>query len=190
MERPKHYAHTKATTWHTHIKQDYAKRTPSYKWNCLQSVMPFHWRNRHNTSFKIHTDSLPSLQAFEGIFTTDYTFSHIIQLLHNTSKQIFFLWIRGHIGIMKNEAADNLAKAATYLTLPENQRFYLFSASYLKRCLKIKAMQTWQKEWNYGTTGRFTHRLHSKVSEKSTLSHWNLYIFATNTVHSPHTCMK
>ena len=89
----------------------------------------------------IFSDSLSALQALGKLKTVHPLLVQIQALLHkiNTNqKEIVFIWVRGHVGIRGNEAADRAAKEA--LDQKPTADLKPFTAKYVH--------QVWQKEWD------------------------------------------
>lgn len=136
-----------------------------------------------SSNIAIHTDSLSSLQALEDFTTRDYLVQKIIKQLQNTRNSYFFHWVKGHSGQTGNEHADSLAKSATEPTSKAGFIYCPLPPSFLKSSLKRELILNWQQEWDYGDTGRLTHKLLPKVTEDLLLPHRNLYLALTN--HGP-----
>ncbi|GBO39416.1 hypothetical protein AVEN_55597-1, partial [Araneus ventricosus] len=68
-----------------------------------------------------------------------------------------------HVDYLGNECADQLAKEA----ITKGNPFFLPKPlSYLKSEIKSAALSIWQDNWNNGETGRSTHDIVPRVSNK------------------------
>jgi ribonuclease HI len=67
------------------------------------------------------------------------------------------LWIPGHVGIYDNDIVDRAAKAATELIQPN----LTFPLSFTQKSTqyKLKIDRMWQRDWEMGSTGRFTYNI-------------------------------
>ncbi|XP_035207679.1 uncharacterized protein LOC118182446 [Stegodyphus dumicola] len=131
----------------------------------------------------IKTDSLSSLRAL-GNPDHPSTIIQTIQqdLTKHFPHQLKLEWIKAHAGHYGNETADSLAKEAasgnadTQVNIP-------WPSSYLKKCLRLKAIARWQEEWDEGSTGRRTQYHIAYVDNDRIISNPQLVRFITG--HGP-----
>ncbi|GBN10352.1 hypothetical protein AVEN_216745-1 [Araneus ventricosus] len=111
---------------------------------------------------KIWTDSLSSLMAILNP-KSHHSVVQEIQTLLFSHKHIHLRWLKAHVGYLGNECADQLAKEAITKADP----FLLLKPlSYLKAKIKSATLGIWQENWDNGETGRSTHDIVPRVSNK------------------------
>ncbi|GBM01699.1 hypothetical protein AVEN_271947-1 [Araneus ventricosus] len=111
---------------------------------------------------KIRTDSLSSLMAILNP-KSHYSIVREIQTLLLSHKHIHLRWLKAHVGYLGNECADQLAKEA----ITKGDPFLLPKPlSYLKAEIKSAALSIWQDNWDNGETGRSTHDIVPRASNK------------------------
>ncbi|GBM72522.1 hypothetical protein AVEN_45593-1 [Araneus ventricosus] len=103
-----------------------------------------------------------------------------IQTLLLSHKHIHLRWLKAHVGYLGNECADQLAKEA----ISKGDPFFLPKPlSYLKSEIKSAALNIWQGNWDNGETGRSTHNIMPRVSNKPV--GWNREEIMFVTGHGP-----
>ncbi|GBL95969.1 hypothetical protein AVEN_227183-1 [Araneus ventricosus] len=106
-----------------------------------------------------------------------------LQSLHcNGYKEFitFSKWLKAHVGYLDNECADQLAKEA----ITKGDPFFLPKPlSYLKYEIRSAALSIWQDNWHNGETGRSTHDIAPRVSNKPV--GWNREELMFVTGHGP-----
>ncbi|GBM84338.1 hypothetical protein AVEN_99916-1 [Araneus ventricosus] len=129
---------------------------------------------------KIWTDSLSSLMAILNP-KSHHSIVREIQTLLLSHKHIHLRWLKAHVGYLGNEYADHLAKEA----ITKGDPFILPKPlSYLKAEIKSAALSTWQDNWDNGETGRSTHDILPRVSNKPV--GWNREEIMFVTGHGPY----
>ncbi|XP_023236583.1 uncharacterized protein LOC111635749 [Centruroides sculpturatus] len=110
----------------------------------------------HSKSITIYSDSITAIYSITNQGKRGDNVLHIHQLLSNNSHghNIQFKWVRGHSGVVGNEAADRLAKSAAVSTLPSS--YSKIPLSKIKHWSYQIALHQWQEEWNNSDTGRLT----------------------------------
>lgn len=84
-----------------------------------------------------------------------------IKHLIKSSDNIYVVnWVRAHVGIIGNERADGLAKAA--YSLP-NPIYSKVSIRTIKGKFRFDSLTAWQSEWSTSTNGRLTYRFFSTI---------------------------
>ncbi|GBN92563.1 hypothetical protein AVEN_162665-1 [Araneus ventricosus] len=95
-------------------------------------------------------------------------------------KHIHLKWLKTHVGYLGNECADQLAKEV----ITNGDPFLLPKPlSYLKSEIKSAALSIWQDNWDNGGTGRSTHDIVPRVSNKPV--GWNREEIMFVTGHGP-----
>ncbi|GBN79158.1 hypothetical protein AVEN_181745-1 [Araneus ventricosus] len=111
---------------------------------------------------KIWTDSLSSLMAILNP-KPHHSMVCEIQTLLFSHKHIHLRWLKAHVSYLGNECADQLAKEV----ITKGDPFLLPKPlSYLKSEIKSAALSIWQDNWDNGETGRSTHDIGPRVSNK------------------------
>ncbi|GBM67102.1 hypothetical protein AVEN_67604-1 [Araneus ventricosus] len=128
---------------------------------------------------KIWTDSLSSLMAILNP-KSYHSMVREIQTLLLSHKHIHLRWLKAHVGYLDNECADQLAKEA----ITKGDPFLLPKPlTYLKSEIKSAAISIWQDNWDNGETGRSTHDIVPRVSQKPV--GWNREEIMFVTGHGP-----
>lgn len=112
----------------------------------------------------IFTDSKSSLQAISSYRPTHYFYyiHSIQQLLQGLKKEICFQWIPGHIDIMGNERADELAKlAASMEPKPQKVEILTSSINYIKQTYK----DVWTHECKTSSVARKLYEIQQTPSD-------------------------
>ncbi|GBM00317.1 hypothetical protein AVEN_32656-1 [Araneus ventricosus] len=111
---------------------------------------------------KIWTDSLSSLMVILNP-KSHHSMVREIQTLLLSRKHIHLRWLKVHVGYLGNECADQLAKE----TITKGDPFFLLKPlSYLKSEIKSASLSIWQDNGNNGETGRRSHDIVPRVSNK------------------------
>ncbi len=97
--------------------------------------------------------------------------SDIVKLtkaLNNKGVKVTLCWIPGHAGITANELADHSAKEAAEKTKTwtQEQNSCVITLNCVKNQLRVDLVNTWQRQWDVQTEGRFTHEILPKVKLK------------------------
>ncbi|GBM83186.1 hypothetical protein AVEN_43681-1 [Araneus ventricosus] len=111
---------------------------------------------------KIWTDSFSNLMA---ILNPKFNHNMVreIQTLLLSLERIHLRWLKAHVGYLGNEYADHLAKEAITKGFP----FFLPNPlSYQKSEIRSAALSIWQDNWDNSETGRRTHDIVPRFSNK------------------------
>lgn len=114
---------------------------------------------RCNTDVTIYSDSRSSLDAIKERSNQHPLVVSIHEKLHQLRGRLSvkFVWVRAHVGIDGNEAADVAAKDAA------SQRraavYTSFPISYAKRHIKEETRKQWEREYLSAEQGSWTRRL-------------------------------
>ncbi|GBM27311.1 hypothetical protein AVEN_86853-1 [Araneus ventricosus] len=103
-----------------------------------------------------------------------------IQTLLLFHKHIHLRWLKAHVGYLGNECADQFSKEA----ITKGDPFFLPKPLfYLKSEIRSTALSIWQDNWDNGETGRSTHDIVPRVSNKPV--GWNREEIMFVTEHGP-----
>lgn len=121
------------------------------------------WTIEHNIpKIKLFTDSLSAVAALQNLFPKTDLIHLIKQRMILTPGTHFHLhWVKGHIGIEGNEAADRLAKEATFFD--HSTDLIGTPLTRIKYLLSSLLMDHWQSSWDNSDKGRHTYSLIPKV---------------------------
>ena len=123
------------------------------------------WCNNNLVEARINTDSLSSLQAIKKKKNLNFIVNEIRSEIKNNS-HICLDWVKAHIGIEGNEAADQLAKEATKLTTIDYDRVPI---SFGCRLLQTNTQREWDNRWTSATTGRTTYKFFMNIAARREL---------------------
>ncbi|GBM09247.1 hypothetical protein AVEN_59227-1 [Araneus ventricosus] len=119
------------------------------------------------------------LFAIKSLKTTNKT-AKTVQTLLSQHPNITINWIKAQNGHLGNEKTGQLAKRAAI----EGTAFNLQKpVSFLKKTLTQLSLESWQREWEEGTTSRHTFDVLPKVALISKQWSMNEILFVTG--HSP-----
>ncbi|GBL86294.1 hypothetical protein AVEN_132015-1 [Araneus ventricosus] len=128
---------------------------------------------------KIWTDNLSNLMAILNP-KSHHSMVREIQTFLLSHKHIHLRWLKTHVGYLGNECADQLAKEA----ITKGDPFFLPKPlSYLKYEIRSAVLSIWQDNWENGDTGRSTHDIVPRVSNKPV--GWNREELMFVTGHGP-----
>ena len=120
---------------------------------------------RENQSARIRSDSLSSLLAIQDLDNRDkriFTLRKVMQnMLDTRNIRVKLEWVKAHIGLDGNEAADLAAKAAMRNVPETNDKL---TKMQVKHTLRRITTAEWQTEWHTANTGRFTYTIFPTVS--------------------------
>jgi ribonuclease HI len=143
------------------------------------------WILNSPTSINTITVLSDSMSALTAI-TTLSNFSNLVSKCRENfirihkSRNLRLGWIRGHSGIQGNEIVDQYAKEACTI-LPYS--FTDIPKCSIRRKLQQNLHCQWQKMWDEGSTGRYTHQFLPKVSRQFTTP--SRYVTYLITGHAP-----
>lgn len=112
------------------------------------------WTSEHALQdVTIFTDSLSSLHALQDRSSKHPLVVQIHRLLHQMRGRldVHFVWVKAHVGIIGNEAADVAAKDAASSDAPTSYDF--FPLSYVKHQIQQESMDAWQHAYASADTG-------------------------------------
>ena len=115
------------------------------------------WTSRHATSdVTVFTDSQSSAAALSDRSNKHPLVTAIHHKLHQVSGilDVRFVWVRAHVGIVGNEAADVAAKEAA--CSPDAPSYSAFPLSFAKHIIRSDAADAWEQEYASASTGSTT----------------------------------
>ncbi|GBM62959.1 hypothetical protein AVEN_131136-1 [Araneus ventricosus] len=125
----------------------------------LATQEAFNRASQFKQSVNIWSDSESAVKSI-SCFKTKSPIAQDIQAILLNHPSVSLIFVKAHVGIQGNEAADNLAeRASTEGTPPQVPG----PRSFLKKQLHTTSLKIWQDQWDNGTTGRSIHQILSKV---------------------------
>jgi hypothetical protein len=89
--------------------------------------------------------------------------------LARSGREVSFMWVPAHVGIGRNERADFEVRQATLGNMVYNAQSV---ARDFLPVAKQRMLDEWQKSWDVGKTGRFSHSIFPRVSLKPWFEEW------------------
>ena len=115
------------------------------------------WTSKNaKTDVSVFTDSLSSASAIKDRSNKHPLVTSIHHMLHQLKGRIDvnFVWVRAHIGIDGNEAADVAAKDAA--TQKRVKCYTSFPISHAKHTIRQETLDAWQEKYETAETGSTT----------------------------------
>ncbi|XP_061382538.1 uncharacterized protein LOC133320015 [Danaus plexippus] len=109
--------------------------------------------NQH-TSTVIYSDSSAAILAIQNRSNTHPLVAKIHSTVHHTSGSIEFAWVKAHVGIVGNEAADTAAKRAAKLHKAPD--YTQFPIAFIKHYTRSLHASVWQSRYESEPQGQHT----------------------------------
>ncbi|KAG5862919.1 hypothetical protein JTB14_002289 [Gonioctena quinquepunctata] len=101
-----------------------------------------------NDTTLICSDSLSALQALRDVYSRDPMIKQVLALmdwLRQQNERICLIWIPGHVGLYGNELADQAARNAASMDIPDEIPVrHDDSKVYIKK----RIIREWQYDWS------------------------------------------
>ncbi len=126
-----------------------------------------------NLKIGIFSDSKSSIDAIKNVYNTHplvFSIRCLIKELSTNNIELIFHWVKGHIGIIGNERADELAKEGSKLDISESI-YNFFPLSFAKSYYRFKTMKMWEELWKNSVNGSITKQFFPSVSDRMKIKH-------------------
>ncbi|GFW90225.1 uncharacterized protein TNCV_2120921 [Trichonephila clavipes] len=133
------------------------------------------WNTEQNSvisEYLICTDSLSSLDSFKCIFSTNILIVEIqnpLKSLRDKNISIDFAFVRGHTGVLGNERADWLAKAATKHKIDIDVNI---PKSFYKKITEERTVKSWNQEYLICNKGSITKKFFPTINKRLSCHHF------------------
>jgi ribonuclease HI len=134
-----------------------------------------HIENEALGRYLILTDSMSSIRAMESRNFSLHTHKFVYECqqkcwqLTRSGREVSFMWVPAHVGIVGNERADFEARQATLGNMVYNAQSV---ARDLLPIAKQRMLHEWQKSWEVAETGRFSHSIFPRVYLRPWFEEW------------------
>ncbi|GFW34506.1 RNase H domain-containing protein [Trichonephila clavipes] len=121
--------------------------------------------------FLICTDSLSSLDSLKYISSSNNTILEIqkqLKSLRDKNISIDFAFVRGHTGVLGNERADWLARAATKRKIDIDVNI---PKSFYKKITKERMVKSWNQEYLISNKGSITKKFFPTINKRLSCHH-------------------
>ncbi|GFS60266.1 RNase H domain-containing protein [Trichonephila clavipes] len=129
-------------------------------------------QNRVILEHLICTDSLSSLDSLKCISSSNNIIVEIqkqLKSLRDKNISIHFAFVRGHTGVLGNERADWLAKAATKRKIDIDANI---PKSFYKKIANERVMKSWNQEYLISNKGSITKKFFPTINKRLSCYHF------------------
>ncbi|GFS62023.1 uncharacterized protein TNCV_2592921 [Trichonephila clavipes] len=122
--------------------------------------------------YLICTDSLSSLDSLKCISSSKYIIIEIqkqLKSLTDKNISIDFAFVRGHTGVLGNEGADWLAKAATKRKIDIDVNI---PKLFYKKITKERMVKSWNQEYLISNKGSITKKFFPTINKRLSCHHF------------------
>ncbi|GFT96440.1 uncharacterized protein TNCV_5021661 [Trichonephila clavipes] len=133
------------------------------------------WITEQNSvisEYLICTDSLSSLDSLKCISSSNNIIVEIqkqLKSLRDKNISIDFAFVRGHTGVLGNERADWLAKAATKRKIDIDVNI---PKSFYKKIMNERMMKSWNQEYLISNKGSITKKFFPTINKRLSCHHF------------------
>ncbi|GFV54204.1 uncharacterized protein TNCV_1496811 [Trichonephila clavipes] len=134
------------------------------------------WITEQNSvisEYLICTDSLSSLDSLKCISTSNNINVEIqkkqLKILRDKNISIYFAFVRGHTGVLGNERANWLAKAATKRKIDIDVNI---PKSFYKKITKERTVKSWNQECLISNKGSITKKFFPTINKRLSCHHF------------------
>ncbi|GFX35229.1 putative 115 kDa protein in type-1 retrotransposable element R1DM [Trichonephila clavipes] len=133
------------------------------------------WITEQNSvisEYLICTDSLSSLDSLKCVSSSNNIIVEIqkqLKSLRDKNISIDFAFVRGHTGVLVNERADWLAKAATKRKIDIDVNI---PKSFYKKIMKERIVKSWNQEYLISNKGSITKKFFPTINKRLSCHHF------------------